>query len=58
MLAEEKLKKAIKSCQYALENLEQGNKRLAVGDMDYAEDFIKTAQVLIINEIIEVEGKL
>jgi hypothetical protein len=58
MLAREKLLKAINSCQLALENLDQDNKRLAVGDLDYAEEYMKAAQLIMINEIIEEEGKL
>lgn len=58
VLAKEKLLKAINSCQLALENLEQGNKRLAIGDLDFAEDYIKAAQAVTINEVVEEEGKL
>ncbi|MEW5569696.1 hypothetical protein [Rossellomorea marisflavi] len=58
MLAKEKLLKAINSCQLALVNLEQGNKRLAIGDLDFAEDYIKAAQAVTINEVVEEEGKL
>jgi hypothetical protein len=58
MLAREKLMKAINSCQLALDNLDRDNKRLAVGDLDYAEEYMKAAQLIMINEIIEEEGKL
>jgi hypothetical protein len=58
MLAREKLLKAINSCQLALHKLDQGEKRLAIGDLDYAEEYIKAAQLIMINEVIEEEGKL
>ncbi|WJV20776.1 hypothetical protein QU593_10200 [Rossellomorea marisflavi] len=58
MLAKEKLLKAINSCQLALDNLEQGNKRLAIGDLDYAQDFVHSSKMLLISEVIDEEGEL
>lgn len=58
MLAnEERIHKAINSCQLALENLKQRNKRLAVGDLDYAKDYILAAIHLTIIAIEDEEGK-
>jgi len=58
MLAnEERIHKALTSCQRALDNLKQGNKRLAVGDLDYAKDFIMAAIHLTIIQIEDEEGK-
>lgn len=51
MLAEQKIKKAIESCQRALENLHNGNKRIALGDLDYVTDKITAAKWILINEI-------
>jgi hypothetical protein len=56
-MAHTKIEKAITSCQRALENLQQGNKRLSVGDLDYCKDFIVAAIHMLIAEIIEEEGK-
>jgi hypothetical protein len=58
MLAnEERIHKALTSCQRALSNLMEGNKRLAVGDLDYAKDYILAAIHLTIVEIEDEEGK-
>lgn len=57
MLVEERIRKAITSCQRALSNLEKGNKRLAVGDLDHAKEFVIAAIHLTIIEIEDEEGK-
>jgi hypothetical protein len=56
-MAQTKIEKAIMSCTRALENLQQGNKRLSVGDLDYSKDFIVAAIHILIAEIKEDEGK-
>jgi hypothetical protein len=56
-MAQTKIEKAITSCQRALENLQQGNKRLSVGDLDYSKDFIVAAIHILIAEIKEEDGK-
>jgi hypothetical protein len=56
-MAQTKIEKAIESCKRALENLQQGNKRLSVGDLDYSKDFIVAAIHILIAEIKEDEGK-
>ena len=53
----DKINKAIRSCETALENLKRGEKRKGVGDLDYAQDFIIASKMLIINQIEEEEGK-
>lgn len=55
---EEKIREAIKHCEKALELLKKGNKRLAVGNLDHSHDLIIGSKMLLINEIIEKEGKL
>jgi hypothetical protein len=56
-MAQTKIEKAISSCSRALENLQNGNKRLTVGDLDYSKDFIIAAIHILINEIKDEEGK-
>jgi hypothetical protein len=55
-LAEQKISKAIQSCQRALDNLQNENKRLSVGDLDHAREFIIASIHLLIAEIKEEEG--
>lgn len=57
MLTEEYIQKAIISCQRALVELKQGNKRLAVGSLDFVKDRSIAAINLLIAEIQEEEGK-
>jgi hypothetical protein len=57
MLASEYIEKAISSCQRALEELEQGNKRKAVGSLDFTKDRAIAAINILINEIKDEEGK-
>lgn len=56
-LAEQKIKNAMNSCQRALDNLQQGNKRLTVGDLDYAKEYILASIHILIAEIKDEEGK-
>ncbi|WP_165571665.1 hypothetical protein [Cytobacillus praedii] len=56
MSAEQKIEKAIQSCMRALETRKE-NKRLSVGDLDYAKEYILAAIHLSILEIEEEEGK-
>lgn len=53
---EQQLNKVIRSCKNALENLHKGNDRLALGDADFARDFLQIATALIINQINDKEG--
>jgi hypothetical protein len=57
-LAEQKIKSAIESCQRALDNLQNGNKRIALGDLDFAHDKITAAKWTLIHKIEEEEGGL
>jgi hypothetical protein len=57
MLAKEYIEKAITSCQRALEELEQGNKRKAVGSMDFVKDRAIAAINILIATIEEEEGE-
>jgi hypothetical protein len=57
MLAEKKINNAIRSCQQALENLHKDNKRLSVGDLDHAKDYILASIHILIAEIQDEEGK-
>lgn len=57
MLAETKIEKAITSCQRALDNLHNGNKRLSVGDLDHGKENLIAAIHILINEIKDEEGK-
>jgi hypothetical protein len=56
-LVEKRINKAINSCQRALNNLQQGNKRLSVGDLDHAKEYILASIHLLIAEVKEDEGK-
>ncbi|MFO1442912.1 hypothetical protein KDN24_06740 [Bacillus sp. Bva_UNVM-123] len=58
MSAEEKIKKAIKSCNKALEALKECEKRKTIGLIDEVEYDIEAAKWILINEVIEQEGKL
>lgn len=57
MLAKTKIEKAITSCQRALRNLDDSNKRLSVGDLDHAKENVIAAIHLIIAEIVDDEGE-
>lgn len=54
-MVEEKLEKAIRSINYALENYREGNKLLAKGDIDFAKEYIEAAKYLLFSEM-EEEG--
>jgi hypothetical protein len=57
-MIKERILKATTSCQRALDNLENGNKRKTLGDLDYAHDRIIAAKMILINEIKDEEGGL
>jgi hypothetical protein len=57
VLAKEMIHKIMNSCQRDLDELEQGDKRKAVGSLDYAKDRTVAAISILINEIIDKEGK-
>lgn len=52
-----RIQKAIESCKRALDNLENNNKRLSVGDLDHAKEYVLSAIHLLIAEIEEDEGQ-
>ncbi|PKR83504.1 hypothetical protein [Heyndrickxia camelliae] len=54
-LIQSKIQKMINSGQRALENLNEGNKRLSLGDLDYVHDYLIAAKCLLIEEIKEDE---
>lgn len=56
-LAQSKIEKAIYSCQLALEKLQNGNMRLAVGDLDHSKMNVLASIYLLIAEIEQQEGK-
>ncbi|MNG24705.1 hypothetical protein D3C84_1094630 [compost metagenome] len=51
MTPEIKIRKVIESCEKALELIEQGEKRLAVGMMDHGKDAIEASIYLMLAEI-------
>lgn len=51
MLAREYILKALQSCQRALDELDQGEKRKSLGSLDYAYDRITAAKWILIEEI-------
>jgi hypothetical protein len=57
MLTREYIEKAIASCQRALVELDNGDKRKAVGSLDFTKDRTIAAISMLINEIIDEEGK-
>ncbi|MBL4951043.1 hypothetical protein JK635_02160 [Neobacillus sp. YIM B02564] len=57
-LAEQKIINAIDSCQRALDHLYEGNKRLALGDLDFLQDKIIAAKWTLIHQIQEEEGEI
>lgn len=52
-----RIKKAIESCKKALDHLENNKKRLSIGELDYAKDYILSSIHLLIAEIEIEEGK-
>jgi hypothetical protein len=58
LTAKEYIQKALISCQRALEELEQGDKRKSLGSLDFAQDRITAAKWTLINEIKDEEGEL
>lgn len=55
--AKEYIEKAIISCQRSLEELDEGEKRLSLGSLDYAFDRITAAKWVLIDEIKSEEGE-
>lgn len=55
-LATRKIHSAMESLQLALNNLENGNKRLCIGDLDYAESKVFAAKMMFINQVKDEEG--
>lgn len=55
MEAERYIHKVINSCRLALEKLEQGDKKLALGDLDFGHEFIIASKYLLLAEIEEEE---
>jgi hypothetical protein len=56
-LATKKIHSAMESLQLAFNNLENGNKRLSIGDLDFAESKIFAAKMLLINQVKDEEGR-
>jgi hypothetical protein len=56
-LATKKIHSAMESLQLASNNLENGNKRLSIGDLDFAESKIFAAKMILINQVKDEEGK-
>lgn len=54
---EDEIYRVISSCQRALNTYYKQNKRLAVGDLDYAKDYLVAAISILINEIEDEEGQ-
>lgn len=57
-LARQKLLHTIQECQQALELLERGDERKAIGRIDEAEFQLEGAKWILINDVIEREGRL
>jgi hypothetical protein len=58
MVVKDRIEKAIESCKRALDDLENGNKRLALGDLDFVQDRITAAKMLLISQIKGEEGEI
>lgn len=56
-LAKDYLEQIIQHCQQAIKLLEQDENRLAVGIIDEIKDKHEAAKWLLINQIIDEEGK-
>ncbi|WP_299831556.1 hypothetical protein [uncultured Metabacillus sp.] len=56
MSPEEKIIKIMDSCLRALENINQGNKKLAIGDLHHAMHKLTAAESLLWAEIEEEEN--
>ena len=55
-MVEEKIRKSITSCQRALLEYQNGNKKMALGSLDYVQDRITAAKWLLISKIEEEEN--
>lgn len=49
-MVEEKIRKSIASCQRALLEYQNGNKKMALGSLDYVQDRITAAKWLLISQ--------
>jgi hypothetical protein len=59
-LAREYILKALSSCQRALDDLDKGGiqgLKLTLGDLDYVEDRIQAAKILLREELKELKNK-
>lgn len=52
-LAEEKIEKAVDNLVRALHNLQEGDKRLAIGDLDFAKENAQKAIYILLAELEE-----
>jgi hypothetical protein len=57
MLAVEYIEKLIKSGQLAIESIENGNIQKALGDLDFVQDRLQAAQILLREELKESKKK-
>jgi hypothetical protein len=57
MSPNERIQKAINSCNNALDKLDNNNKRLSIGDLDHAKEYVMAAIHLLIAEIEQEEGE-
>ncbi|WP_137743356.1 hypothetical protein [Robertmurraya siralis] len=58
MLAREYIEKALYSCQRALKDLKNDDIRKTLGDLDFVEDRVKAAKILLRLELKEREGSM
>ena len=56
-LTEEKLLKALSNNKESLDNYYNEDYRLAIGDIDRAQADLEAAKWIMINHVIDVEGK-
>jgi hypothetical protein len=52
-----RIQKVIEHCKKALDHLEKNQKRLTVGELDFAKDYISSSIHLLIAEIELEEGR-
>lgn len=55
-LSEKKIRKAMDSLERALHNIKNGNKRLAIGDLDFVKENSQEAIWILLAEIEEEEN--
>jgi hypothetical protein len=56
-MVEDKLNKALRSINFALENYKEGNKLLAKGDIDYAREYVEASMHLLFAEMEEEDNE-